>query len=80
MCWQRGQLETVYRAAYAAVRNRRPLPPCTKSFRGCSVRIGWGGTAKASFAFFVINTAVRVRADWVHRDRQTAGVASRWIN
>ena len=40
-----------------------PLPLYIRSFRGCSVRTGWGGTAKASFEFCAISTAVRVRAD-----------------
>src|SRR5947209_19156586 len=47
-----------------------PLPPCTKSLRGCSVRTGWGGTAKASCEFFVISTALRVKPVWGRRDHQ----------
>ena len=57
-----------------------PLPPCIKNFRVCSARTGWGGTAKASFEFCAISTAVRVRAVWVHRDHQTTGAVSRWIS
>jgi hypothetical protein len=54
-----GPAESVYAAVYRAIQSRRPIAAVYQNFSACSVRIGWGETAKASFECFVISMAAQ---------------------